>query len=406
MTLQRSSPQRLLIEGAGPVAMALRLFLARQGFGADAVQHAAFARPLPGWLASRPLAISRGSWQLLSRIVTLPQAAPIRSIEVSIAAHAGRTCFHARDFARDLAHDLETARAESGHAPALGHVLRYGALHASLAEALARIGERDSSASAANANAAHANTATNAADASVTNGRNDAALVVVADGEPRAQGGSRNDWRVLDFGQAALLAEIVAERDAEGVAFERFTREGPLALLPLPEPRRHALVWCAGHARTAQRAAMPESGFDAQLREIFGPALGVLHVEGPRHQAPLQRTIGAHGRDPRRLAIGNASQSLHPVAGQGFNLGLRDAFELAQCLGDARSAGERLESAARRFRRSRTVDRAFTIGVTDLLAQLFTIGPLAPIESAALGALDLVAPLRNRFANTLMFGLR
>ena len=190
------------------------------------------------------------------------------------------------------------------------------------------------------------------------------------------------------------------------MAFEHFTPEGPLALLPLPEPHRRAVVWCATPQQTARRALLSPHEFDAELLDAFGNALGTLQLAGERHQAPLQRRLAPRDENPRRVAIGNAAQALHPVAGQGLNLGLRDAFELAQELGSAHARGERLEEAIARFRRSRVIDRAATVGVTDTLARLFNWPALAPIQSVAFDVLDWTGPLRDRFAKALMFGLR
>lgn len=357
---------RLRIEGRGPVAMALRLFLARQGFDPASVQAQDCGSPLPAWLSSRPLALSLGSWQLLGRIVSLPACAPIRSVDVSLAGRSGNTRIRAADL----------------DAPSLGCVVRYGDLHRALARALMRIEGREP----------------------IADG--DVEVVVVADGETRTAATQHRDWRVHDFGQSALLTEVLADGRADGVAFERFTEEGPLALLPLPEAHRHAVVWCATHASTARRATLPVQEFDAELRAAFGPRLGALHVDAPRHESPLQRRIGIREDDARRVCIGNAAQTLHPVAGQGLNLGLRDAFELAQRLGEARGSGRPLEEAVARYRRSRMFDRALTVGVTDTLARVFTLRALAPLQSGALGALDLAAPLRNGFARALMFGTR
>ena len=355
--------EALRIEGRGPVAMALALFLSRQGFDPASMLCEPAAGEPPAWLASRSLALSLGSWQLLSRIVALPPAAPIVTVEVSLRGHAGRTRMQASDL----------------RAPALGYVLRYGMLHRALAAALAPL--RPSMPDAHDS--AHAQQ-----------------LTVVADGDPGA--GSQ----VHDFDQTALLAEIIAERDARGTAFERFTDEGPLALLPLPEAHRHALVWCARPVQAERRAGLDAHAFEAELRTAFGGALGMLHLHGDRVLAPLQRRVRAHDGDARRIAIGNAAQALHPVAGQGLNLGLRDAFELAQQLGELRAAGRPLVEAVAHYRRRRRTDRGVAVALTDTLARAFTLPAIARFESAALGALDLFAPARDGLAATLMFGLR
>lgn len=360
------APTAVRIEGRGPVAMALALFLARQGLGPNSLLADPIPDELPDWLASRAIALSLGSWQLLSRVAALPAAAPILRVEASLRGRTGRTRMQAADL----------------DAPALGYVLRYGALHRALADALAR------APAARQAGAAPGEIAA------------EAALAVVADGDPGAGA------KLLDFGQTALLAELVAERDGHDTAFERFTDEGPLALLPLPLPRRYALVWCAHPAESARRAALATPAFEAGLREAFGSALGALRLDSDRVLAPLQRKMRVPGDEPGRIAIGNAAQALHPVAGQGLNLGLRDAFELAALLGQWHASGRRLGEAASAFARARRADRALAVAITDTLAQAFTWPAIARIESLALGVLDLAAPARNRFAASLMFGLR
>ena len=351
------------IEGRGPVAMALALFLSRQGFDAASISIDPIPAEIPAWLESRSIALSLGSWQLLSRVATLAPAAPILRVEVSLRGRAGRTRMRAADL----------------RAPALGYVLRYGPLHRALAAAWA----------------AHQRSAPPADTSEAT-----PALTVVADGDPGTAS------KVRDFDQTALLAELVVDRDGHGAAFERFTHEGPLALLPLPQARRYALVWCARPDEATRRAALDARAFEAELLAVFGGALGALRLDSDRVLTPLQRRVRATEADPRRLAIGNAAQALHPVAGQGLNLGLRDAFELAALLGELRASNRRLDEVAARFARARRADRGLTVAVTDTLAQAFTYPAIARLESLALGALDLAAPARNALAASLAFGLR
>ncbi len=356
----------LRIEGRGPVALALRLFLARQGFPDDAIDHpVGSADPLPPALAARSLALSLGSLQLLGRIIDLPPAAPIRRVDVSFSRGRGVTSIDADD--------LGAAR--------LGAVVRYGALHEALSCALAKISPQNEPA-CGNGDGA------------------DATIRIRADGDPHAAA------RTLDFRQSALLAEIEVSRELPDVAFERFTPDGPLAILPLPEPRRHALVWCAPPAVTQRRLDLDAGAFGSELQAMAGDALGTVRLASKRFQAPLQRRQADADTDPSVVTIGNAAQTLHPVAGQGLNLGLRDAFELAQLLGDAHAQGTSMRFVPARFRCRRSIDRRLTIGITDTLARVFRLPGSAPIHSLALDLLDRAEPLRNRFARQLMFGWR
>lgn len=357
---------RWRVVGAGPVALAFALFAVRRGVPASRIA----LDPWPGTddaavpppLASRTLALSHGSAQLLGRIAALPPAGRIARVEVSMRGHAGRT----RIVAADLRVD------------ALGHVTRYGPLLASLRAA---------------ARAHRFATADGGPDA----------LVVHAEGD------AGEDARTREFGQSALLGEVLAARAEPGLAstaFERFTPTGPLALLPLPEPGRWAMVWCDTALCCEARRAADVDALSAALQCRFGDALGPLRIVGPCTVAPLARrarraTSGAH-----EAWIGNAAQSLHPVAGQGLNLGLRDAFELAEALAPVARRGAPLAAALEGWSRGRRLDRAVTIALTDLMAASFTWPLARPLQSSVLAALDLLPALRRPLALQLMFGQR
>ena len=353
------------VVGAGPVALAFALFLVRRGVPSRAIvlePPAEDDAPLPPGLAARTLALSHGTRQLLERIVALPAAGTIGRVEVSMRGHAGRT--------RIVAADLRV--------PALGHVVRYGALLDALRGA-AR------------------------AHRWAPDGAGSAALVVHAEGD------AGEDADVREFDQSALLAEVRAPHAAAALhdtAFERFTPEGPLALLPLPEPARWTLVWCDRAGRCAERRDAGAEALSAELQARFGEALGPLRVEGTRAVAPLVRRARRVTVRDGEAWIGNAAQALHPVAGQGLNLGLRDAFELADTIAIARRRGTAPAAALEAWRRGRRVDRAATIALTDLMAASFTWPLARPLQSPLLAALDAIGPLRRPLAAQLMFGRR
>lgn len=378
------------IEGQGPVAAALRLFLLEQGFDPAQLACEPSRDALPDWLASRAIALSAGSLELLSGSIAAldprclsrgdPQAAPILSVAILRAGALGRSL-------------IETDPQGPG---CLGAVVRYGRLHAFLRQA-----ERDSDAQPAAAA-----------------GSDGEVVQIIADGEPRS-GDSR------DFDQYALTAEVLARRGEAGRAWERFTAEGPLALLPLPDAGRLALVWCAPPEAANRRCALPAPAFEAELLNAFGPALGPIRLAGPRHCAPVRRQQGPSRIDRSTVAIGNAAQTLHPVAGQGLNLGLRDAWVLAHCLGDALARSRRLgpqhaaaadgPSAATRqcfidaldrYEGLRAPDRRSMIGITDALASLTRAQALLPLQSAALAGLELCRPLARLARSTFTHGWR
>ncbi len=369
---------RIRIEGRGPVALATRLLLAREGLAPESISADPVSTTLPDWLGSRSLAVSLGSLHTLARVV--PQcapaavldspglAAPITTVDVTRAGASGGTRIEASQLG----------------APMLGAVFRYATLHRLLHEALLRATVDAPSVSASSASPAPPT------------------LTVIADGDTEAS----ESVRTREFDQMALLAEVMVDSDRPGWAYERFTRDGPLALLPLPEPRRRALVWCAPPAHCHERAELSEPAFNLALRNAFGPLLGSLTLCSARHVSPVTRRIGPLARSPNQIAIGNAAQALHPVAGQGLNLGLRDAVVLARALGDWNSQSLSLSQAIARFEASRLVDREALVAITDLLATLTCPDLLKPVHAGALALIDLCAPLRNGIARGLMFGVR
>lgn len=154
-------------------------------------------------------------------------------------------------------------------------------------------------------------------------------------------------------------------------------------------------------------AALDDTQFSAQLSAAFGQRLGRLHSQAPRHIFPLELKARHAQAQGRVATIGNAAQTLHPVAGQGLNLGLRDAAQLAQSLQDWRD-GDDPRARLADFARARSADRWITAGLTDLMPRVFATG-LAPVEHAcglALLALDLSSPLRAPLARHLLQGLR
>jgi 2-octaprenyl-6-methoxyphenol hydroxylase len=206
-----------------------------------------------------------------------------------------------------------------------------------------------------------------------------------------------------DYGQTAVIARVSTSRPIPHRAFERFTDEGPLALLPQDGADRHqyALVWCVRPERAQQLLALDESAFLRELGEAFGERLGDFTRVSERVAFPLGLNA-----DPkttaRTVAIGNAAQTLHPVAGQGLNLGLRDAAVLARQL--AREVGPQ---AIEGFSAERARDRNAIIRTTDTMARVFAdTGPLQPIFGLALAALDTVKPARTMLAELMMFGRR
>jgi 2-octaprenyl-6-methoxyphenol hydroxylase len=196
-----------------------------------------------------------------------------------------------------------------------------------------------------------------------------ARVIVAADGaHSLVRGAAGIAAMVEDYRQVAIVVHIATDRPASGVAYERFTPAGPLAVLPLADGR-YTVVWTLSPERAAQVLALDGAAFLAELQHSFGWRVGRIQAAGARGSYPLSlsRTESMAGR--RAVLVGNASQALHPVAGQGFNLGLRDAALLAEMFAQAPDPGA--PSLLEEFERRRAADRRGMIGFTDGLVKLF-----------------------------------
>ena len=369
--------------GAGPVGLALAAFLARRGVPGPRIVLIDGKSLGQAISDPRSIALSWGSVQLLDDVGAWPlPATAIHQIHVSRRGQLGRSLMDRTE------HDL----------PALGYVTRYGAV----VDALAR---RCEAAGVAVLRPARVQALQEAADGALLtldDGRTVRAHVAV-----QAEGGvfglQDHRARSRDYEQTAVIARVTSDLPIPHRAFERFTDEGPLALLPEdgPDGHQYALVWCVRPARAAAVLDLDDASFLKQLTDTFGARLGTFTKVSPRVAFPLGLNAEARAT-ARTVAIGNAPQTLHPVAGQGLNLGLRDAAVLARQL--ARGADS---AAIGRFLEERTQDRRVTIGLTDTMARAFTgDGPLQPLLGLGLAALDLARPARMLLADLMMFGRR
>ncbi|MFK3909641.1 2-octaprenyl-6-methoxyphenyl hydroxylase [Pseudomonas monteilii] len=231
----------------------------------------------------------------------------------------------------------------------------------------------------------------------------DCDLAVLADGGRstlREQLGIHVHHRPYD--QRALIANITPGEAHCGQAFERFTEQGPMALLPLPD-NRCALVWTRAGNDTARLLEVDDRAFLDELQGVFGYRLGRLQQVGARHVYPLALIESDEQVRPHLVVLGNAAHSLHPIAGQGFNLSLRDV----QSLADALLAGPAVPgdlATLQGYRQRQTQDQALTIGFSDQVTRLFgTDQPLlAAGRNLGLLALDLLPPAKRWFARQAM----
>ena len=372
----------IAICGAGPVGLMLAAALVQRGVDAARLilidaKTAQAASDDP-----RSIAISYGSRQILERVGAWPVAAQaIEQIHVSRRGHFGRTLID---------------RADTGF-PALGYVTRYGALVSALAKVVAASGIKVLRPLRIDTlNETEDRVSLKFVDGSSCT----AGLLIQAEGGVFSQQPVRTQHR--DYEQTAIVTHVTVSAPLLHRAFERFTAEGPLALLP--QDGGYAVVWCARNATAERLMAFDDTAFLSALGHLFGGRVGAFLTVAERFVYPLglnaQVTPTA-----RTVAIGNAAQTLHPVAGQGLNLGLRDATVLARLL-----AAELQPTALVGFAAARRVDRALTIRVTDAMARVFASAPDGALSQGvlalSLGLLDLVGPVRRGLAEQMMFGRR
>jgi 2-octaprenyl-6-methoxyphenol hydroxylase len=230
----------------------------------------------------------------------------------------------------------------------------------------------------------------------------EAKLAIAADGARstlrQSAGIGSSSW---DYQQVALVSNVLSQHFHDHVAYERFTDAGPLALLPLTEGRL-GVVWTFRPETAKEMTALGDAEFLARLQDTFGFRLGRFTRVGQRQLYPLSLTRSDEYVAERLAIVGNAAQTLHPIAGQGFNLGLRDAVSLAEVLADglAQGGGE-FDSGdgmwLQRYREWRAADRSNIVRFTDGLVRVFS-QPLAPIKllrNAGMLAFDLMPAAKD-----------
>jgi 2-octaprenyl-6-methoxyphenol hydroxylase len=404
---------QLAVVGAGPVGLALALHAARL------LPHAHItvfdARPLDRDVATDPrtLALNLGSLQFLQRLgVTLLQGA---GGEAPAQAQA-ITQVHISQQPPSWGQAEVRLRATELGVPHLGAVLSYGTLLAPLQAAWLALAQSEPQ-------RLHTRFGTPVAalKASGSGVEVDAGIAERFDLAVVAEGGvfAEQARKALthDYGQTAWVGTATLAGATLGMAFERFTRHGPAALLPLPPDAqgqaRAALVWCVGTAEDPVRE-LSDAQRLAVLNTLFPPEAGRVLALSPLKAFPLglnaERTLVESGQDGqgsgrgRIVRIGNAAQTLHPVAGQGLNLGLRDAHALVAALRWA----DDMDSALRRVEWARAPDRWAMIAATDFLARSFTwqLPGAATARGLGLAALQALPPVKAWVARRMMFGTR
>ncbi|HQW20251.1 MAG TPA: FAD-dependent monooxygenase [Rhodocyclaceae bacterium] len=370
------------IVGGGPVGMTLGLALAAHGIRASIHD----ARPRGAARHDkRAIALSHGSRQILEWLGVWQQitATPIRVIHVSQQGGFGRT----------------RITAEEQGVAALGYVATATSINTALDDALTA---RNIEFHGDN-RVEHVETTAQHVTLHCTSGTTTTPLVVYAEGAINADAAAT----VNDYGQHAVICTVTPDRQHGNIAFERFTPQGPLALLPCGN--EFAVVYPCPADKAAFLVALPDEKFLGCLQNHFGKRLGFSAVT-PRHVFPLSLRYRNSPVDVRSVWLGNAAQTLHPVAGQGFNLALRDVWELASTLADTDNHAADPGGAAllARYAAARHLDRRSAIGFTDMLVRTFSndTPPLRTVRGIGLCMLDILSPLRGFVARRMMYGAR
>lgn len=228
-------------------------------------------------------------------------------------------------------------------------------------------------------------------------------LAVVADGGKLLA--AQHPPEVHDYGQTALISHVTSSAALANTAFERFTPQGPLALLPFKEG--YELVWTAPHQTAQEMLDWDDAKFLRELQQHFGERVGAFLTVSKRTCFPLGlKRAPQQTPQPHVVLLGNAAQTLHPVAGQGFNMGLRDAWDLAQAILDVAPDAIGTESMLATYRQQRRPDRESGIRFTDSLVRLFSndMPGLSALRAASLTALDCLPFAKKFVAKRMMFG--
>lgn len=377
----------ILIQGGGPVGLACAAWCLQKFPDANITlldRNSSDDADLAA-ADSRGIALSHGSKLLLDTINAWPtECADIHQVHVSQAGRFGRALMTREELKQD----------------ALGHIIRYRDIHLTLRKALKALQSKSS------------HFVWRHIDAHADIGGIEAKCIV------HAEGGlfKKQDWveSGRDYQQSALVGLIEVENAAPHQAWERFTSEGPLAVLPSHYgPHILNLVWCGSPESSQARLQLSDVDFLKNLQSEFGSRIGRFLKIQDRRLYELGLNYRKEITQANEVWIGNAAQTLHPVAGQGLNLGLRDAYLLAEKLSALFSKAEAISTIdihkmLDEYALSRKADRTTTIGLTDLMARVFTskLVPIILARGLALSALQWLSPVKTALARQMMFGRR
>ncbi|MEO3427894.1 UbiH/UbiF/VisC/COQ6 family ubiquinone biosynthesis hydroxylase [Pelagibius sp. CAU 1746] len=406
----------VLVVGGGMVGLTFAVALAEAGLEVVAVDHQDPALFREEAFDGRSSAIARGSQQALEVLGLwpgmLPAAAPILDIRISdgrlgTLRRGGASALHLHFASGDVAADPAAARP-------LGHIVENTAIRRACLDRVRALKALDLRAPAQLAEVTRRQGGVEArlADGALIKAR----LLVAADGRRSAQREAAGIKAMeIDYGQTGIVATVAHSRPHHGVAHEHFLPSGPFALLPMTDApdesgkpvHRSSLVWTEKRRLIPAMMALDDAAFAAELQRRFGDSLGRLSLWGGRRWSyPLSLLHAERYIDTRLALIGDAAHGIHPIAGQGLNLGLRDVAALAECIVDARRLGLDIGDATvlERYQRWRRFDNMALIAATDSLNRLFSndLPPLRLLRDLGLAAVDRVPPLKRFFMRHAM----
>lgn len=381
----------LLIVGGGPVGATLALALQHKGINATMLE--ARAKGVAHH-DQRALALSYGSILILERLglwaELKPKATAINTIHVSQRGSLGRSLL----------------KAEEHGQPALGYVLSYGDLTAALDHAIQQFPgievsyETEALAIKPGQESAEVEYRTQGQDYAGM-----ARMAVLADGGRSLADIPGLQRETKHYGHDALVSKVACEFAHDNIAYERFTPAGPMALLP-NGPRDFSLVW-TGKAEDIQALlVLDDAAFLQALHMHFGDRVGRFLKVGKRLSFPLRLSYLKPVTAPHLAVIGNAAQTMHPVAGQGFNVGMRDAWELAQLLAATPVEEWGQPQMMQSYQTSRKADTRGGLLFTDFLVNVFSndIVGLRKVRAVGLGLLDVLPLAKQHLVSKMSFG--
>lgn len=390
--LLRESVDHTVVIGAGPVGLVLALSLQQHGLPVtvlEAQERGAM------YLDGRALALAYGTRQVLEKLgvwaALEAHITPIQTIHISQQKGFGRTLLQAHEHAL----------------PALGYVVSYGALMRALDERLDAcpqgischygVSVSDLQVDALSAEIGY--TSTNATPQTMST-----PLAIIADGGRSLEAIPGLVRETKHYGHDALVGLVKVEQPHRNIAYERFTPHGPMALLP--NGKDFSLVWTGEQAYLDKINALDDAAFLRALHQAFGDRVGQFLHMGKRVRFPLKLSKLTQTFTAHCVVIGNAAQTMHPVAGQGFNVGIRDAVALAKAIHDTPQSALGAASMLETYRQSRSRDTERGLLFTDFLVNIFSndlIG-VGLLRGAGLGLLGLLPAARRFLVNKMSYG--